>query len=68
MPINTALRCMPAACPRHFLEDSGLLLGMCHLHRFLEGVEAFDAGLYGVSPSEALVMDPQQRLMLEVRA
>lgn len=66
MSMNT-LRCMPAAGPRRFFEKSGLLLGMCHLHRFLEGVEAFDAGLYGVSPSEALVMDPQQRLMLEVR-
>ncbi len=67
LPVG-CLRCMPAAGPRRFLEECGLLLGMCRLHRFLEGVEAFDAGLYGVSPSEALVMDPQQRLMLEVRA
>ena len=34
--------------------------------RFLEGVEAFDAAAYSIAPSEALVMDPQQRLMLEV--
>ncbi len=35
--------------------------------RYLEGVENFDAAVYGVSPAEALVLDPQQRLMLEVQ-
>lgn len=35
-------------------------------HRFLEGVEAFDAAAFGVAPSEALLIDPQQRMMLEV--
>ncbi len=34
--------------------------------RFLADVEHFDAALYGVSPSEAAVLDPQQRLILEV--
>ncbi len=29
-------------------------------------MEDFDAALYGVSPSEAAVLDPQQRLILEV--
>ncbi|WP_410606950.1 beta-ketoacyl synthase N-terminal-like domain-containing protein [Amycolatopsis sp. lyj-109] len=32
---------------------------------FLRGAGAFDAGLFGVSPREALVMDPQQRVLLE---
>ena len=34
--------------------------------RFMRGVEGFDAACFGIHASEALVMDPQQRLMLEV--
>ncbi|CAL5223543.1 g6075 [Coccomyxa viridis] len=33
--------------------------------RFMNGVEDFDAACFGIHASEALVMDPQQRLMLE---
>ncbi len=33
---------------------------------FLEDLARFDAGLFGIPPREALVMDPQQRLFLEV--
>ncbi|MFE5981008.1 type I polyketide synthase [Streptomyces wedmorensis] len=33
---------------------------------FLDDVAGFDAGFFGVSPSEALAMDPEQRLMLEI--
>ncbi|WP_031075213.1 hybrid non-ribosomal peptide synthetase/type I polyketide synthase [Streptomyces sp. NRRL WC-3742] len=32
---------------------------------FLDGIEEFDAELFGVSPREALAMEPQQRLALE---
>ncbi|WP_444978675.1 SDR family NAD(P)-dependent oxidoreductase, partial [Actinoplanes derwentensis] len=32
---------------------------------FLTGAGDFDAGFFGVSPREAVTMDPQQRLMLE---
>ncbi|MBW0013178.1 type I polyketide synthase [Mycobacterium sp.] len=33
---------------------------------FLQDAADFDAGFFGIGPSEALAMDPQQRLMLEV--
>jgi amino acid adenylation domain-containing protein len=32
---------------------------------FLEGIEAFDAGFFGIAPREAAATDPQQRLLME---
>lgn len=33
---------------------------------FLQNASEFDAGLFGIAPREALSMEPQQRLMLEI--
>ncbi|WP_369829701.1 SDR family NAD(P)-dependent oxidoreductase [Mycobacterium sp. E2479] len=33
---------------------------------FLQDAGEFDAGFFGIGPSEALAMDPQQRMMLEI--
>ncbi len=33
---------------------------------FLEDISGFDAGFFGIGPRDALEMDPQQRLMLEL--
>ena len=48
-----------------------LLPDICHCCclcccRFLNGVEGFDAASFGIASSEALLIDPQQRMMLEV--
>ncbi len=33
---------------------------------FLDGVDAFDAGLFGITGAEADLMDPQHRVLMEV--
>ncbi len=38
----------------------------CRCGGFLTGVGDFDAAFFGIAPSEALAMDPQQRMFLEL--
>ncbi|XVQ10808.1 SDR family NAD(P)-dependent oxidoreductase [Spirillospora sp. CA-255316] len=47
-------------------EVGDLLARTTRLGGFLEDVSAFDARFFAITPREAAVMDPQQRLVLEV--
>ena len=38
----------------------------CRFGAFVEGIEQFDAGFFRISPAEAQMLDPQQRMMLEM--
>ncbi|MER5704059.1 type I polyketide synthase [Micromonospora sp. NPDC002296] len=40
--------------------------GWIHASALLDGIDRFDAGFFGYSPREAALLDPQQRLFLEV--
>ncbi len=39
--------------------------GACRYCAYVEGIDEFDAGFFRISPVEAQLLDPQQRMMLE---
>ncbi len=45
--------------------DSALDLDACRFGGFVSGIDQFDAEFFRISPVEAQLLDPQQRLMLE---
>jgi acyl transferase domain-containing protein/acyl-CoA synthetase (AMP-forming)/AMP-acid ligase II/acyl carrier protein len=53
--------------PHHFYAQEAGTSG--HINNvmggFIDGIDQFDAAFFGISPSEAKVMDPQQRILLE---
>ena len=52
--------------PPNVVRSSAKHLCTCK-SRFLDDVDLFDAHSCGITPAEASVLDPQQRIMLEAR-
>ncbi len=46
--------------------DPGVQNSACRFGAFIDGIDQFDAAFFRISPVEAQLLDPQQRLMLEV--
>ena len=45
--------------------DAGARAPACRFGAYLDGLERFDAAFFRISPVEAQLLDPQQRMMLE---
>ena len=46
-------------------QDADVQSGACRFAGFIDGIDQFDASFFRISPVEAQLLDPQQRLMLE---
>ncbi|TQS43654.1 type I polyketide synthase [Cryptosporangium phraense] len=67
---RSAVREVPADRWEQFTDgsaaDSAVLASLNRWGGFLDDISGFDAEFFGISPREADLMDPQQRLVLEV--
>ncbi|MDE0361664.1 MAG: beta-ketoacyl synthase N-terminal-like domain-containing protein [Rhodospirillaceae bacterium] len=65
---NSVLDGLPDSGPNRLedlFKDSGNAQGACRYCAYVEDIDRFDAGFFRISPVEAELLDPQQRMMLE---
>ena len=65
---NSVLDGLPDSGPNRLedlLEDPANLQDACRYCAYVEDIDRFDAGFFRISPVEAELLDPQQRMMLE---
>jgi len=49
----------------YLFPDAAVQSEACRFGAYIDGIDQFDAGFFRISPVEAQLLDPQQRLMLE---
>ena len=65
---NSVLDGLPDSGPNRLedlFKDPANLQGACRYCAYVEDIDRFDAGFFRISPVEAELLDPQQRMMLE---
>ena len=65
---NSVLDGLPESGPNRLedlFKDSANLQDACRYCAYVEDIDRFDAGFFRISPVEAELLDPQQRMMLE---
>lgn len=65
---NAVLDGLPESGPNRLeklFTDSGNQQDACRYCAYVDGIDQFDAGFFRISPVEAELLDPQQRMMLE---